>query len=208
MPRPDRSSVVAHELGMRVLARATAVVDHGDVPVERARLDRERVHRGRPADDDELRRGEERLEVHLHRPLALARHRHGDRAVELVRGRARRAGRGTAAGARRRPARRAPPGPRSARRTRRRASPARCRRRGRSPFDPTCPELGARRHTTVASTNGRRACVSCDRLGEDARRPSARGAPAPTGSPTTRGRAAAACRCCARRGARARRSPR
>ena len=72
----------AHELGMWMIRRVTTVVDHRDLPLECARLDRQRVHGGRPADDDQLRDREERFDVHLQRTFALARHGKRQRAVE------------------------------------------------------------------------------------------------------------------------------
>ena len=103
-------------------------------------------------------RGEERLQVDLHRALALARHRDGDdasscsRAVELV-GRAEEQQPRLAVGQRRQ---RLPHDGRLAR-TRRRASPRTVPSAEHDALRPTCPELGARRHTTVASANGARA---------------------------------------------------
>jgi hypothetical protein len=67
-----------------VLGRVATVVDHDDVPLHRARLDRERVHGRGATDDDELGHREERFDVHLERTLALTRHRDRPGSVALV----------------------------------------------------------------------------------------------------------------------------
>ena len=190
---------------------ATAVVDHRDVPVERPRLHGERVHRRRPTDRP---RAAARAGTARGRSPSPPRSRTPSATVivprRLVRGELVGRARGTAAAA--------APSPSDAERL------AHDRRLGARATEPAVhgavaeddrPSTRRAPSSAPAATprsrarTARRARVSSHRLREHVgvhQRGDA--ASARTGSPTTRGRAAAACRCCARRGARPRRSPR
>jgi hypothetical protein len=69
-----------HLVRGRVTIAVAVLVDADSAPAERAGHRRQRVHRDRPPDDDEVRRGREGLEVDLQRALALARDRDADGA--------------------------------------------------------------------------------------------------------------------------------